>query len=125
MLLSTSDEIQSMSFFFNDDQWVAHTFYDDLPAYYEKLKDALKMPRKLFVTTVALWDAGLGVVDGAFMAFQLGFLYVCPCCLSAYRYQDYLDAKADQTNSTAYFVEGGVKPWLSKFGDQEDLVGKD
>lgn len=86
---------------------------------------SLRIPRKLFFIAVALRGAGLGVVDGAFMGFQLGFLCVCPDCLSTYRYQDYLDAKGNQTNSTAYVLEGGVKAWLSKFGDQEDLVDKD
>jgi hypothetical protein len=33
----------------------------------------LRIPRKSFFTAVAPRDAGLGVLDGAFTAFQLGF----------------------------------------------------
>jgi arsenite methyltransferase len=81
-------------------QWAAQTFYDDLPAFYEKFKDTKK------VVFYCSSSAGRG-----------------PRC--AGWYQDYLDAKGDQTNSAAYILEGGVKVWLSKFGDQEDLVDKD
>lgn len=40
------------------------------------------------------------------------------------RYQDYLDEVGDHT-SKAYVLQGGVKAWLAKFPNEEDLVDRD
>ena len=40
------------------------------------------------------------------------------------RYQDHLAAHGN-TKSKAYIMTGGVKAWLEKFSDAEDLVDKD
>jgi hypothetical protein len=44
--------------------------------------------------------------------------------LISQRYQDYLDDN-DMTSSKAYVLEGGIKAWLHKFGEDADLVDND
>ena len=70
-------------------------------------------------------SVGRGPRCGGWCVYGFSVDFLCLYCLSTYRYQDYLEANGDQTNSTAYILEGGVKAWLEKFGDQEDLVDKD
>jgi hypothetical protein len=40
------------------------------------------------------------------------------------RYQDYLNSQEGH-KSIAYVLEGGIKSWLAKYGDNEDLVDRD
>ena len=100
-------------------QWAAQTFYDDLPAFYENFKDVEKI---VFYCSSSV---GRGPRCGGWWVYGFSTEFQCLYSLRTYRYQDYLEAKGDQTNSTAYILEGGVKAWLKKFGDQEDLVDKD
>ncbi|KAH9481820.1 Arsenite methyltransferase [Psilocybe cubensis] len=79
----------------------AQTFFDELPAFYERFKDTKK------VIFYCQSSNGRG-----------------PRC--AGWYQDYLNSKANHDNkSTAYVLKGGIKNWLSKFEGQEDLVDAD
>jgi len=80
-------------------QWPAQTFYDDLDDFYKKFKDTEKV---IFYCSSS---NGRG-----------------PRC--AGWYQDHLTAQGN-TESRAYVMAGGVKAWLEKFGDAEDLVDKD
>jgi len=81
------------------DNWAAQTFYDDLPAFYEKYKNTSKV---LFYCQSS---NGRG-----------------PRC--AGWYQDYIDSQGG-TRSTAYVLEAGIKNWLAKYGDDERLVDRD
>ena len=47
-----------------------------------------------------------------------------PRILVISRYQDRLN-DLEQTMSTAYVLEGGVKAWLLQYGDDESLVQRD
>ncbi|KNZ77271.1 Arsenite methyltransferase [Termitomyces sp. J132] len=78
------------------ENWYAQTFYDNLPAFLEKHKN----------TSRVIFYCGSSSGRG-------------PRC--AGWYQDYLNDKS-VTSSTAYVLQGGIKAWLAKYGDQEDLV---
>ncbi|KAF8896114.1 S-adenosyl-L-methionine-dependent methyltransferase [Infundibulicybe gibba] len=80
-------------------QWAAQTFYDDLPKFFEKFGN----------TKEVIFYCGSSAGRG-------------PRC--AGWYQDYLDAEGTQ-GSSAKILEGGIKGWLNKFPDQEDLVDCD
>jgi SAM-dependent methyltransferase/rhodanese-related sulfurtransferase len=80
-------------------QWPAQTFYDDLHEFYEKFKNAEKV---IFYCSSS---NGRG-----------------PRCAGWYQY--HLAAHGN-TKSKAYIMTGGVKAWLEKFSDAEDLVDKD
>jgi hypothetical protein len=40
------------------------------------------------------------------------------------RYQDYLN-ETETSTSVAYILQGGVKAWLEKYANEEELVDKD
>ena len=47
-------------------------------------------------------------------------------CLTAGRYQDYLDELDEGgAGQKAYVLQGGIKAWLAKFQGREDLVDED
>jgi rhodanese-related sulfurtransferase len=83
------------------DNWAAQTFYDNLPAFYEKYKDT---PKVIFYCQNSKPNA-----RGP---------------RSAGWYQDYLNSQEGH-KSTAYILEGGIKSWLAKYGDDEDLFDRD
>ncbi|KAF8813136.1 NAD(P)-binding protein [Phlegmacium glaucopus] len=74
----------------------AQTFYDNLPDFYNKFKDT---PKVIFYCQSS---NGRG-----------------PRC--AGWYQDYLNSQGNQ-KSTAFVLEGGIKNWISTYGEQDDLV---
>jgi hypothetical protein len=61
-----------------------------------------------------------GALGGTLAAFSISSF----SCLGCGRYQDYLNETATST-STAYVLQGGVKAWLEKYADEEELVDKD
>ncbi|RDB15985.1 putative arsenite methyltransferase [Hypsizygus marmoreus] len=81
------------------DNWHAQTFYDDLPAFFEKYRNTSR------VTFYCGSSSGRG-----------------PRC--AGWYQDYLN-ETGTTTSAAYVLQGGVKAWLAKFGNEDRFVDKD
>ncbi|KIM41195.1 hypothetical protein M413DRAFT_72341, partial [Hebeloma cylindrosporum] len=83
------------------DNWAAQTFYDNLPGFYEKYKDT---PKVIFYCQSS---NGRG-----------------PRSAGWYEYQDYIDSQEGH-KSTAYVLEGGIKSWLAKYGDDENLVDRD
>ncbi|KAF5369636.1 hypothetical protein D9615_010242 [Tricholomella constricta] len=81
------------------DNWPAQTFYDDLPKVLEKYRN----------TSRVVFYCGSSSGRG-------------PRC--AGWYQDYIN-ETGTTTSAAYVLEGGVKSWLAKYGNEEDLVDRD
>ncbi|KAG5652217.1 hypothetical protein H0H81_005799 [Sphagnurus paluster] len=81
------------------DNWPAQTFYDDLPKFLEKYRN----------TRVVAFYCGSSSGRG-------------PRC--AGWYQDHLNETAI-TTSTAYVLQGGVKAWLAKYGNDDALVERD
>ncbi|KAJ8474160.1 hypothetical protein ONZ45_g16047 [Pleurotus djamor] len=77
-------------------QWPAQTFYNDLPAFYEKFRD----------TKQVIFYCGSSSGRG-------------PRC--AGWYQDYLDAQQNPT-SQAFVLEGGIKGWIARFAGEADIV---
>ena len=97
------------------------TFYDDLPAFYEKYKDT---PKVIFYCQNSKSN-GRGPRSA-------GWCDICIIVqlervihsLGIHRYQDYVDSQEGH-NSTAYVLEGGIKSWLTKYGGDKDLVDED
>ncbi|KAH9978361.1 NAD(P)-binding protein [Russula compacta] len=83
----------------NSTQCPAQTFYDDLPSFFKKFGQTSKV---IFYC---------GSSNGR-----------APRC--AGWYQDCLNDNG-VTSSKAYVLEGGIKAWLSKFGEDADLVDED
>jgi len=85
-------------------QWAAQTFYDDLPAFYEKFKETKE------VIFYCQSSNGRG-----------------PRC--AAWYQDYLNElhakEGIEIASSALVLKGGIKNWLAKFGEDSKLVDRD
>ncbi|KAH6895006.1 arsenite S-adenosylmethyltransferase [Coprinopsis sp. MPI-PUGE-AT-0042] len=85
----------------DSEQWAAQTFYDHRSELFEKHKD------KKSVIFYCGSSNGRG-----------------PRC--AGWYQDYLDDKGEEAAGTkAYVLQGGIKAWLAKFQDKEELVDRD
>ncbi|KAF5315928.1 hypothetical protein D9611_005013 [Ephemerocybe angulata] len=83
------------------EQWPAQTFYDDLPAFFEKHKNTEQ------VIFYCQSSNGRGP-------------------RSAGWYQDYLDSRApDNHASKAYVLQGGIKGWKAKFTGHDDLLDYD
>ncbi|KAF6763818.1 arsenite S-adenosylmethyltransferase [Ephemerocybe angulata] len=81
--------------------WPAQTFYDDLPAFFEKHKNTEQ------VIFYCQSSNGRGP-------------------RSAGWYQDYLDSRAPDTHaSKAYVLQGGIKGWKAKFTGDTDLLDFD
>lgn len=80
-------------------QWHAQTFYDNLPKFFEQHHNTEKV----------VFYCGSSMGRG-------------PRC--AGWYQDYLN-ETGTTTSTAYILQGGIKAWLEKYADDENLVDKD
>jgi len=101
------------------DNWAAQTFYDNLPAFYEKYKDTRK------VIFYCQSSNGRGPRCAGWCDFCYNFQVERVIhLLKTHRYQDYLDSQEGH-KSTAYVLEGGIKSWLAKYGDDEDLVDRD
>ncbi|KAF7970957.1 hypothetical protein HWV62_22544 [Athelia sp. TMB] len=80
-------------------QWPAQTFYDDLEKFFERYKETEKV----------IFYCGSSNGRG-------------PRC--AGWYQDYL-SEVGSKESKAYVLQGGIKEWLQRFGDEEALVDSD
>ncbi|KAF8909647.1 arsenite S-adenosylmethyltransferase [Gymnopilus junonius] len=80
--------------------WFAQSFYDDLPAFYEKFKDT---PKVIFYCQSS---NGRGPRSAAW-------------------YQDYLNSIGDDQKSAAFVLKGGIKNWLANFKEEKDLIDFD
>jgi len=100
------------------DNWAAQTFYDDLPAFYEKYKDTTRV---IFYCSKS---NGRGPRCAGWYVFHMVYLEYVIDAFKIHRYQDYLDSREDH-KSTAYLLKGGVKNWLAQYGDNDGLVDRD
>lgn len=76
--------------------------------------------KRLYSIVGVRWGGARGVLDGMLAVFSVSSV----SCLVCGRYQDYLN-ETGTTTSTAYILQGGIKAWLEKYADDENLVDKD
>ncbi|KAG6873003.1 hypothetical protein C0995_004135 [Termitomyces sp. Mi166 len=77
--------------------------------------------RAVSFSTAAVRPGGVPDVRDGEMLLGVSCLARIETMPSPSRYQDYINDKA-ATSSAAYVLQGGIKSWLAKYGDQEDLV---
>jgi hypothetical protein len=101
------------------DNWVAQTFYDDLPAFYEKYKDT---PKVIFYCSSSNGRAPRSA--GWYLVLYIIYLECIIHTIDIHRYQDYIDSQGGH-KSKAYVLKGGIKNWLAQYGDDDDLIDRD